>query len=744
MKKRGFWFGVVLLTALLICGIASAATSPVVASIELDPAYLAAPGKVKVSITVSNTSNEDLKDPVTLLDPAAQVVADFGNSGQAMLKAGGSLTWTGEYDVSQSALDNGSIVYYLKYTSYLASGEAVEQSIPIQGKITTQKADVLLQVKRTITPTVAQQDQDVKVTYFITNAGTVTLNNIKIQENTDIQKKKQSIDAFSLKSGQTAELTFTVKMGKKDLTSGAKLTYTAEGSSKKLTYTVDNQKITYGDSKLTASLASSAKGAVVNNTVTLTLQLSNKGNVDFSDIRVTDATLGEVFSNQELKAGNTLNLTKDVTIQETAQYQFNVTAMDATGNEVTASTDAVTVTAMNADDVLNLTLSASVDQTEAYGDPATVRFTLTIQNDSNVDAKNVKVSHGDTELATFDTIPKGESRTLNRDAALSYSGKYQFTATAADPLDNSLTFQSNEMQIAVYAPTPAPATPTPPPVPTAEPTFVPATVIPIRDPSIGTIPKAIQNVLLPLLIVAGVVLLAVCVLLLIATKRRADQKKASDAAYDHLERAKRRDYVTPADEEEAGATDAAEPEKQDELKPAKKIKPGRKISPEEQEAQMANRRVVGEPRDEEVNWELPHMKYARDAVETMSAEAQDDHLQMQHDLYDDDSEDFYQGFERPDSASDETGAWQTTDDSYEDGAPVDEEGYSEDASYPYEEDAPYQNEDGEYEDVPEEAEELPEAEDAYYAEPAEEAEEQAEAEDGDAHGGRRRSRRHQE
>lgn len=52
--------------------------------------------------------------------------------------------------------------------------------------------------------------------------------------------------------------------------------------------------------------------------VTLTLTLNNKGNVDFSDIRVTDDTLGEVFSNQELKAGNSLTLTKDVTIQETA------------------------------------------------------------------------------------------------------------------------------------------------------------------------------------------------------------------------------------------------------------------------------------------------------------------------------------------------------------------------------------------------------------------------------------------
>lgn len=458
--------------------------------------------------------------------------------------------------------------------------------------------------------------------------------------------------------------------------------------------------------------------------------------MDFSDIRVTDATLGEVFSNQELKAGDTLNLTKDITIQETAQYQFNVMAMDATGNEVTASTDAVAVTAMNADDVLNLTLTASADQTEVYGNPANVHFTLVLQNDSNVDAKNVKVSHGDTELATFDSIPKGESRTINRDAALSYSGKYQFTVTANDPLDNALTFQSNEMQIAVYAPTPAPATPTPPPVPTAEPSFVPATVIPIRDPSIGAVPKAIQNVLLPLLILAGVVLVAVCVLLLIATKRRADQKRASDAAYDHLERAKRRDYITPADDEEEteqAETDGADKE---ELKPAKKVKPARRISPEEQEAQMANRRVVGEPRDEEVSWELPHMKYARDAVDTMSAETQDDHLQMQHDLYDDDSEDLYQGFERPDS--DEASGWQT-DDSYEDEAASGDEAYAEDESYSYDEDAPYDEDGGLYEDVPEEAEEWSRRTKALTKRRG-----TRRCGAGDAHEGRRRSRRHQE
>ena len=63
---------------------------------------------------------------------------------------------------------------------------------------------------------------------------------------------------------------------------------------------------------------------------------------------------------------------------------------------------------------------------------------------------------------------------------------------------------------------------------------------------------------------------------------------------------------------------------------------------------MANRRMVGEPRDEEIDWELPHMKYARDAVDTMGTTEQDDHFRMEHDLYDDDAEDLYQGFERPD------------------------------------------------------------------------------------------------
>ena len=100
-----------------------------------------------------------MKDPVVLYDRAAQIVSDFGTNGAVMLKAGESATWTGTYDVSERTLENGSVVYYVKYTLYKDSGEAVDQSQPIRQQISLQTAETDIEVKRTISPTVAGEDQ---------------------------------------------------------------------------------------------------------------------------------------------------------------------------------------------------------------------------------------------------------------------------------------------------------------------------------------------------------------------------------------------------------------------------------------------------------------------------------------------------------------------------------------------------------------------------------------------------------
>ena len=245
--------------------------------------------------------------------------------------------------------------------------------------------------------------------------------------------------------------------------------------------------------------------------------------------------------------------------------------------------------------MVHLNISVAADRTEVYTQPGIVRFSITVENDSEVDAKDVTIYHGDMRIYTFPSIPAGQTRKLTRDAALSMAGKYQFTAATVDAMETTSTFISNEIQIAFSVPTPAPATPTPPLVPTPEPTYAAVTAPPISHPSVGTVPKLIRSVFYPLMIVGIILLIGAGVLLALATKKRIEQKRASDAALDHLDRAKRRDYVAPSEEPEE------RPATQEAPKPAAATPtPGKTPA------------TAAEATDD---IELPHMKYVRNAYE---------------------------------------------------------------------------------------------------------------------------------
>lgn len=608
MKRKLLVAALLLFTALLLGGMALAATDPITCSMEVSPASLSEPGEVTVTITISNSGDTDMKDPLTLYSPTSEIVTDFGDKGSVTLKAGEVKTWSGKWTVNQRTLDNGQIVYFIKYFIYKDSGEKVAQSQPIRGKINATESKTDIEIKRTISPGTAREDQTVTVKYDIVNTGTVSLKNVTITENKDIAKKAVSVTK-ELKAGETAQVKFPVTMGKKDLTSSATVTYTTGDSTEKQTKTVAEQKITYGEVAMSAKLTSSAKGVAINGTITLSLELKNSGKVNYTDLRVTDNTLGDVFTNQELAAGATLKLDKEITLTATTEYQFHITAIDNTGTQVTLDTDSMTLTAVDPSKVVHLNVTVGSDRTEVYTQPGIVRFTVTVENDSEVDATDVAIYHGTTLIYTFPSIPAGQSRKLTRDAALSMAGKYMFTAVTVDATGSSNTFESNEIQIAFSVPTPAPATPTPPLVPTPEPTYAAITVPPISDPSVGTLPKLIRTFFYPLMLLGIALLLGAAVLLVFATKKRMEQKRASETALDHLDRAKRRDYVAPSDEPE----ELEIPPAKAEPKPVNKATaPGAKPK-----ASIADTEAIAE------DVELPHMKYVRNAHQRNSKQQTD-------------------------------------------------------------------------------------------------------------------------
>jgi hypothetical protein len=328
---------------------------------------------------------------------------------------------------------------------------------------------------------------------------------------------------------------FTTKMGTKDLTSEATITYKAGG--KNYSSKVEAGTIKYGTMDLSATLTADKKGGAPGDTVKLTLKLKNAGKGDFTNVTVTDENLGEVFTGETVKAGETLTLEKDLTVTETTDLQFVVKADGADGNAIETATGRVHVVATDPTKQIVLSVEAEADRSEVYKIPGgVVRFKITVHNESAVEVKNISVKAVDKEVYFFDTIPSGASRTVTRDMEISMAGNFQFTANAKDELGQVVTFASNTIPIA-YAPPTAVPTEAPLVTPPAPMTYtpVPETAAPQWIKQAESAADTAKWIFAG---IAGVL----AVLLLIGAVRRGHSKSQSNKAMDHLEGATYRDY----------------------------------------------------------------------------------------------------------------------------------------------------------------------------------------------------------
>ena len=532
-KKCAFLTVLILLAALLLTASAALAAGddPLKVSMELSNNTFSAPETISVSITVTNVSDETMPSEVTLYYPSGKQVDEFG---APVLDAGVSKNWSGTWTVTQNELEAGKITFKIKYQVYNEENQLAPKTKNFSKRIVFTGGDPVITVNRTITPTTAQKGQEVSVTYELVNEGGTDINGISIKENSGVSSKSGTIDAIA--AGETGRYTFTTTMGSKDLTSAATITYKAGG--KTYTQKVDAATVKYGEVKLSATLKADKKGGAPGDTVKLTLTLKNSGTVDFTDVTVKDATLGEVFSGVTVPKGETVTLEKDLTISENQELQFSVTGVNETGENVETATGRVSIIATDPTQQIVLSVEAEADRTEVYRIPGTVKFTIRVHNESAVDVTNITVRAVNTAVYVFSEIPAGETRSVTRDMDISMPGTFRFTASATDQLEQTLTFESNTIPIAYAEPTPVPteAPLVTPPKPATEP--LPTD---LREPEwldqVESVAGIARWVFAGL---AGVLLL----LLLIGAVRRGKSRSESKKAMDHLEGATYRDYST--------------------------------------------------------------------------------------------------------------------------------------------------------------------------------------------------------
>ena len=534
-RKRLFLALALGIALVLVCVSAALADSPIKVSMELSNNKFSAPKTITVNITVTNVGDGDLPGPVTLQYPSGKKVDDFGSP---VLSVGASKRWSGDWTVTQAELEAGKVTFSVRYSAYDGpigeDGEPTLKShkVNFSKKIYYTGADPEITVNRTITPAVAQKGQEVSVTYEITNSGTVDVSGITIKENSTVSAKSGTIESIPV--GGTEKYTFSATMGTKDLTSAATISYKAGG--KTFTTKVEAATIKYGQVNLSATLKADKKGGAPGDTVKLTLTLKNTGNLDFTNVTVSDPSLGTVFSGETVKAGETVTLEKELTITESQELLFSVKGEDTAGNSAETATGRVNIIAMDPTQQIVLGVEASADRDTVYKIPGTVRFTINVRNDSAVEVKNINVYAVDVLLYSFESIPAGESASFIRDVDVSMAGTFQFTARCRDALDQALSFASNPVVVSYAEPTPVPteAPLVTPPAPAREP-------IPTDQPEpewLNQTEAIAESAKWILAAIAGLLL----ILLLIGAVRRGRSRSESKKAMDHLEGANYRDY----------------------------------------------------------------------------------------------------------------------------------------------------------------------------------------------------------
>ena len=531
MNKKCLFLILALVAVLAVAGFAMAdpVEDPVKVSMELSTNKFTEPAPVTVSITLANVGEGDLPGPITLYYPDGKKVEEFGSP---TLSLGSSRNWSGTWKVTQKEMEAGRITFSCKYSIYNDAGELNNKTKYFSRKIVYSGAEPQVEVNRTITPAIAQKGQEVTVSYEITNTGTVDVTDVTIKENASISNKTETIDKLAV--GQVGKQVFTVAMGTKDLTSAATVTYKAGG--KTFTTKVDAATVKYGEVKLNASLVADKKGGAPGETVKLTLTLKNTGTMDFTNIQAADESLGVVFSDVSVPAGQTVILEKEIAMENTVDLLFTVTGEDASSAAVETATGRVHLIATDPTQQIMLSVRAEADRDTVHAIPGLVRFGITVHNESAVEVKNITVRAVNTALYTFDSIPAGASQSFVRDMEISMAGTFQFTATCRDQLDQTLTFTSNAIPIQYASPTP---------VPTAEPLVTPPAPAKVtappaqREPEwLSTAETVAGNAKWILAGLSGVLV----ILLLVGAVRRSRSRSQSKRAMDHLEGATYRDY----------------------------------------------------------------------------------------------------------------------------------------------------------------------------------------------------------
>ncbi len=219
--------------------------------------------------------------------------------------------------------------------------------------------------------------EEVTFTLTLTNGGNVPYTDIKVLVNGEAKDYPKKLDGSATQTG-TFKMTFqtttdvSCSISLKDYTGAIK---NINSNTLTIDLPVDATAV---DSKLGLTMSVDRPQLTSAGAINFSGMITNGTDYELTNVKVTEATLGEVFSVSTLAAGSTATVEYPANIDATTSYSFVLTATDKDGNVYTKTAEPVTVTIQSAEATVTPGFEEAADVTDS-----------TLQPDGNLGAGSI-------------------------------------------------------------------------------------------------------------------------------------------------------------------------------------------------------------------------------------------------------------------------------------------------------------------------------------------------------------------
>ncbi len=393
--------------------------------------YNAVGAEITYTIEVENTGNVNVSN-ITVSDPLTGLNRNIGS-----LAPGSDESITTSYNITQADIDRGSVSNTATASGTGAGGASVtaEGNATITG---TQNAGLTV-TKRASPTSYNAVGTEITYTIEVENTGNVNVSNVTVSD--PLTGLNRNIG--SLAPGEDESITTSYTITQADIDRGSvSNTATASGTGAGgASVTAEGNATITGTQNAGLTVTKSASPPSYNAVgaeITYTIEVENTGNVNVSNVTVSDPLTGLNRNIGSLAPGSVESVTTSYTITQadidrgSVSNTATASGTGAGGASVTAEGNASITGTQNAG--LAVTKSASPTSYNAVG--TEISYTIEVQNTGNVNVSNVTVSDPLTGLnRNIGSLAPGEDESVTTSYTITQAdidrGSVSNTATAS-------------------------------------------------------------------------------------------------------------------------------------------------------------------------------------------------------------------------------------------------------------------------------------------------------------------------